>query len=355
MPVSTELDPALDTPLASGTGPVLPTAVRRTPPPIVTLTGMTVALGTVLALLLAIFILPSLKSGPHDLPVGVVGSASAAERVEDVLATASPGSFTPTSYGSRVALTEAIANRDVVAGFVVETGGVQSLVATAGSAAVAATATAAGEAIGTALDVEVSRVDVVPLPAKDPSGIGIGGLAFPLVFGGIVPVVAFRAAFARSDAWKLTGIGVFSVVGGMVVAGVLQYGFGSVEHAFWPVAAAMALGIAAMASPLTGLQLAFGGKGFTIGAMTMMFLGNPFSGMASGAAWLPAGLGTFGQVLPPGATGTLVRSVAYFDGAGGLTAGLTLGAWVLVGVALHTVGSRRARATTTPAEQTVTA
>ena len=57
-----------------------------------------------------------------------------------------------------------------------------------------------------------------------------------------------------------------------------------------------------------------------------------------------ARLGAFGQILPPGAAGTLVRSVAYFDGAGGLTAGLTLAAWVAIGVVLHEVGTRRAPA-----------
>ncbi|SDU49461.1 hypothetical protein [Gordonia westfalica] len=193
----------------------------------------------------------------------------------------------------------------------------------------------------------VTVEDVVPLPESDPTGIGIGGLAFPLVFGGIVPVVAFRKIFPRSNGWYLTGLVTFSVVGGLVVACMLAFGFGSIEAglwsgAFWSVAGSIALGIAALAIPLAGLQNAFGAKGFTIGAMVMMFLGNPLAGIAGSAAWLPSGLGAFGQILPPGAAGTLVRSAAYFSGSGGLTAALTLTTWVVVGLVLFVTGVRRA-------------
>ncbi|MBD7918226.1 ABC transporter permease [Cellulomonas sp. Sa3CUA2] len=304
---------------------------------------MTVALGAVLAVLLAIFILPSLRSGPHDLPVGVTGPASAVPQVEAALAAAAPDAYAVQRFDSQEALVAAVHDRDVVGGFVVDGDGIRSVVTSAGGAAIAQSLTASAQGVGTALGLAATSTDVVPLPAADPAGIGIGGLAFPLVFGGIVPVVAFRTAFARRTGWRLGGLLTFSVVGGLVVAAVLRFGFGSIETAFWPVAAAMALGIAAMAFPLTGLQEAFGGKGFTIGAMSMMFLGNPFAGIATTSAWLPSGLGAFGQILPPGATGTLVRSVAYFGGTGGLTAGLTLGAWVVVGLVVHTIGTRRGR------------
>ncbi|SFK03263.1 hypothetical protein [Cellulomonas sp. KH9] len=328
-------------------------ATRTARRPLATLVGMTVALGAVLAVLLAIFILPSLKSGPRDLPVGLVGSSQETARFEEALTAAAPDAYDVRHLPTQDALERAVEDREVVGGFVVDPQGVHSVVASAGGASIAQTVTATAQGLGTALGVPVSTSDVVPLPTSDPSGIGIGGLAFPLVFGGIVPVVAFRTAFARSNTWKLVGLLTFSVVGGLVVAAVLRFAFGSIESAFLPVAGAMALGIAAMAFPLTGLQEAFGGKGFTAGAMTMMFLGNPFAGIATTSAWLPAGLGTFGQILPPGATGTLVRSVAYFGGTGGLTAGLTLGGWVVVGLVIHTVGTRRAArataATTTPA------
>ena len=321
----------------------------RSRSPLTTLVGMTVALGAVLAVLLAIFILPSLKSGPRDLPVGIVGASAQTTRVEDALTAADPDAYDVRHLPTEDALVRAVEDRDVVGGFVVGPQGVHAVVTSAGGAAIAQSVTASAQGLGATLGVQVTTSDAVPLPAADPSGIGIGGLAFPLVFGGIVPVVAFRTAFARSSTWRLVGLRTFSVVGGLVVAAILRLGFGSIESAFLPVAGAMALGIAAMAFPLAALQETFGGKGFTAGAMTMMFLGNPFAGIATTSAWLPAGLETVGQALPPGATGTLVRSVAYFGGSGGGTAALTLAAWVAVGLVLHTVGNRRAARRDAPA------
>ena len=65
-----------------------------------------------------------------------------------------------------------------------------------------------------------------------------------------------------------------------------------------------------------------------------MLVGNPFSGMTSAPEMLPTGWSTLGQWLPPGATGTLLRSVAFFDGAGGTRALWILVGWVVLGLAL---------------------
>ena len=47
----------------------------------------------------------------------------------------------------------------------------------------------------------------------------------------------------------------------------------------------------------------------------MVFVGNPFSGVATSPDMLPAGAGALGQLLPPGAGGNLLRSTGFFDGA----------------------------------------
>lgn len=302
---------------------------------------MTAALGAILVVLLAVFIVPSLKSGPRDLPIGVTGTPAAVTQAAERLDAFQPGAYATERFTSGEELAAAIEARDVVGGVVVHPDGLEVLIASAGSTAISGSLTGSAQALGEAAGLPVVVTDVVPLPDADPGGIGIGGLAFPLVFGGIVPVVAFRSAFPRHHSWRLAGLLVFSAVGGALVAGVLQVWFGSVTAAFWPVAGAMALGVAALGVPLAGLQELWGGKGFTIGAMSMMFLGNPLAGIATTGAWLPAGLGAFGQLLPPGATGSLVRSTAYFGGAGGLTPALTLAAWFGVGVALNALGARR--------------
>ncbi|MCR2793431.1 hypothetical protein NQ156_10200 [Microbacterium sp. zg.Y625] len=315
---------------------------RRTPPALAKLVGLTVALGAILVVLLMLFIMPSLKSGAHDLPIGIVAASEAVDGVEAALQQAAPDAYDARAFASEEDLRAAIADREVVGGLVVEGSGVHALVASAGSAVISGGLSASAQAVAAASGGTAQVTDVVALPGADPTGIGIGGLAFPLVFGGIVPAVAFRKVFARRLGWAVAGIATFSVVGGLIVAAVLAFAFGSIAAAsFWPVAAAMSLGIAALALALAGLQEAFGGKGFTIGAMVMMFIGNPLAGIATTSAWLPAGWGLVGQLLPPGATGTLVRSAAYFGGAGGLTAAVTLAAWVVGGILLLVIGARR--------------
>lgn len=337
--------------------PVVPAAAAapKERHPVVPLVGLTVGLGAILVALLALFILPSLKSGPRDLPLGLVGDPAVVTTTEDALASSAPGAYVTHHLDSEAELRAAVEQREVVGGLVLSENGVHAVVASAGSTAISGTVTATASSLASASGLPLTVADVVPLPASDPSGIGIGGLAFPLVFGGIVPAVAFASAFPRRNRWRLTGIVAFSVVGGSVVAAVLQFWFGSVSGAFLPVAAAMSFGIAALALPLAGLQKLFGGKGFTIGAMTMMFLGNPLSGIATTGAWLPAGLGTFGQLLPPGATGALVRSAAYFGGAGAGGPALTLALWVVAGAALTTFGIRRERRTAARTAQDATA
>jgi hypothetical protein len=53
----------------------------------------------------------------------------------------------------------------------------------------------------------------------------------------------------------------------------------------------------------------------------MVLIGNPFSGVGTGPELLPQPVGAIGQLLPPGAGGNLLRSTAFFDGAGGRSRG----------------------------------
>lgn len=72
-----------------------------------------------------------------------------------------------------------------------------------------------------------------------------------------------------------------------------------------------------------------------------MLLGNPLSGLASGPHWLPGGWATLGQILPPGASGSLLRANAFFDGTGAGAPALVLGCWAVLGLALMVIADRR--------------
>lgn len=328
---------ALAAPAASGAGRHLPKFAASL-----------LALTVIVVVLLLLFVLPSLKSGARDLPIGLVGDTQAVQVLDDQLETVAPGAFDTAAYDNEAALRTAILDRSVVGGVVVQNGSALLLTATAGSAPIAGSLTGSVTAAAASLGMPVTVDDLVAFTSDDPTGIGIGGLAFPLVFGGIVPAVVAMRVFKHSLRLQLASACSFAVVGGLVVTSVLRFWFGSFDGSILLPAAALALGIAAISVPLIGLQSTVGGKGFTALAASMMFIGNPLAGIGTSAAWLPSGLGLFGQLLPPGSTGTLVRSAAYFGGHGAGSALVILVVWVVAGVGLCVLGARRTAAA--PAE-----
>jgi hypothetical protein len=70
-----------------------------------------------------------------------------------------------------------------------------------------------------------------------------------------------------------------------------------------------------MSVTLVGLHALFGYAGLALGAAPMLLLGSPLSGLSTAPEMLPAGWGTLGQLLPPGAGGTGLRTVAFFPDA----------------------------------------
>ena len=89
-----------------------------------------------------------------------------------------------------------------------------------------------------------------------------------------------------------------------------------------------------------------GERGAVLGALTMVLIGNPFSGVATAPELLPQPVGAIGQLMPPGAGGNLLRSTGFFDGAGAGSHVVVLVVWAVAGLALLAVASRsRSRVT----------
>jgi hypothetical protein len=72
--------------------------------------------------------------------------------------------------------------------------------------------------------------------------------------------------------------------------------------------------------------------------VVVFLVGNALSGIAAAPQLLPQPWGEVGQWLPIGAGGTLLRSTAYFDGAGGTPAVWILAAYAIVGLVLVALG-----------------
>ena len=74
--------------------------------------------------------------------------------------------------------------------------------------------------------------------------------------------------------------------------------------------------------------------GAGLGAVLTIFVANPLAGLATGPWLLPAGWSALGQLMPIGATGYLVRSLSFFDGADAQGAWIVLCSWIVVGLIL---------------------
>lgn len=307
----------------------------RTPSPpawrrlAVTVAGLT----TLLARLLSAFALPPLHSGPHDVPVAIAG----ADR--GLAAELAARGYAVTTAANADTARALLLDRDLYGAFVLDATGspARLLIATAASHAVATRL----RTLGAELGVE-AVTDVRPFPAGDPTGAGLSAGALPLTLGGWIAAVVLLMT-VRGPARQAVGAAAFAVAAGLVLTALLRFGFGTFDGAYWATAAAAALGISATAWTILGLRTALGNAGLAVGAALLILLGNPLSGLASAPELLPAGWGTLGQLLPPGATGNLLRSVAYFDGAGAAGPMLVLTFWLAGGVALFALGVRRAQ------------
>lgn len=330
----------------------------------------------VILLMLLAFLAPAVGSGAEDLPLAVSAPPEQQEQLISNLDAAGPGAFDVTVVDDADAVTRAVQDRDAVGGIAVGADGVEVVTASgAGSPYAAllrnlatelraqvqrqagADAAAAAQARGTdqaqvqaaqaqaqaAAAGSVTVTDVAPLPAGDPNGVSLAALALPLVFGGMA-TAALLSIVLRLAPWKraVAALGV-AALGSLAATVALHMWFDAVAGGFWLIWAGLTAGIAAISLTLIGLHVVAGYTGLALGAVTMMFVSNPLAGLATGPQWLPRGWGAFGQTLPVGATGTWLRSAAYFDGRGMGGAPWVLLAWAVAGLVLLGIGAWRGR------------
>jgi hypothetical protein len=307
--------------------------------------AVSLGLTAVLCLLVTAFAWPATQLAPRSLPIVVAGPAEATTQITAALDKAAPGGFAVTAVSDETAARAAIERRDAYGGVVF--GPTPTvLTASAASPVVAQLLTQLASTLearqSAATQPAVRVVDVVPTPAGDPRGVGLAALALPLVLGGLLVGAAMTTAVSGVGR-RVVGVLLTAALAGMALVGIAQSWLGVLDGTWWAEAGVIALGIAAVGLTLVGLEALMGLVGLGLGAGVLMLLGNPFSGMTSAPEMLPDGWSTVGQWLPPGAAGTLLRSVAFFDGAGGTRALGILVGWVVVGLVLAAFGARRQR------------
>ncbi|WP_405068506.1 hypothetical protein OG558_00890 [Kribbella sp. NBC_01510] len=311
-------------------------AERRRPPLVAVITLLT----ALLTVLLIAFAWPAARSEPRDVPLAVAGPGPAVAQVKAGLDQALPGGFDVTAVPDRAAAVQLIQDRDAYGAIVLDSAQPEVLTASAGGPVVAQLLTQLSTRLSPQSPAKVT--DIVPLPKDDPRGAGLAAGALPLVLGGIIAAGALTQ-LVRSGSRRMIGAVAFAITGGLALAAVLQYWLGSFEGSYLGNAGVIAMSIAAISLTLLGLEWLLGTAGLALGGAVMMLLGNPLSGMTSAPEMLPSGWGALGQLLPPGAAGTALRSVSFFDGAGAARPLVVLTCWLVAGLALCALGAMRSQ------------
>ncbi|WP_040775996.1 hypothetical protein [Nocardia pneumoniae] len=294
------------------------------------------------ALMLIAFAWPAANIAPRDLPLAVTGPQ--AGMVAGKLAERSPDAFEITTAADEAAARAAIADREVYGAIVTGDGPPRVLIASGASPAVAQQLTQIGQQLSGAPAARVE--DVVPADSDDPRGTAFGAMVLPLVMSGIAAGVLL-ALLIPAVGGRVIGLVTFGLAGGLLSMAIIQ-GWMSLVPGSYPVLAAVAgLVSFAVAGSVVGLATVVGRAGIGIAALTMLLIGNPFSAATSAPELLPQPWGAIGQLLPPGAAASLLRSVAFFDGAAAAGPLLVLLVWGAVALALLGVGALRGRSAET--------
>ncbi|MFE8916090.1 ABC transporter permease [Streptomyces globisporus] len=297
----------------------------------------------VVTLALWAFAWPAARIAPRDLPVGVAGAAPAAQQLEQRFEQRD-GAFEVHRYADEGAARAAIEDRVVYGAVVATAQGPHLLTASAASPVVSQLLREA--VTGSAPEgTRVQVTDVVAAPPGDPRGSALGASVLPLALAGMAAgaVVTFMGLRGARGVSTLLAA---STLVGLAATAVAHSWLGVISGDWWTEAGVLALTVLAIGSGVAGLAALFGSRGIGLGALLMVLLGNSFSGVTSAPQLLPEPVGAIGQWLPPGAGGSLLRSVAFFDGSAAVGPLLTLSLWSALGLAAVLL----ARRTPKPAE-----
>jgi hypothetical protein len=284
------------------------------------------------------------RLAPRDLPIGVAGPAAAIGAIQQRLAQHGDDAFDVHVYPDEPAARQAITDRDVYGAIVAAPTGVSVLTASAASPAVAQrlqealASPPAPAASGADMAAPARVVDVVPADPQDPRGVVLSSLMLPLVIVSVLTGLIVMS-LSRPGPGQASGLLLAAAIAGLVATGIVQGWLGALGGNWVVNAGVLALTVLAVAAAAVGLTALGGAAGLAVAAPLMVFIGNPFSGVSSAPELLPKPVGLLGQLLPPGAGGNLLRSTAFFDGAGAGGHLAVLVAWAVLGLAAVAAGA----------------
>jgi ABC-2 family transporter len=278
------------------------------------------------------------QTKPRDLPIVVAGPSRITQGVVGQLSQAQPGAFAITQVGTEAEADAALREHSAYGAIVVGTAGVSMHIASGASPALAERLRQLAQQLGGQQlgGPPVTVVDVVPASPDDPTGGGFAAGFLPLVLAGMAAGVLLVLLVRRRTS-RLLGLLGFAVLAGLVGAGVMHW-LHILTGNYLVTAAAIALLAVAVSAGVSGLGALLGRPGLALGVLLVFLFGNPIAAVAVVPELLPQPWGAVGQLLPAGAGVTLLRAVAFYDGADSLRPLLTLAAWAVVGVTLLLLG-----------------
>jgi hypothetical protein len=262
----------------------------------------------IVVIALSTFVWPAANLEPRDLPFGLAGPVEELGSFQSRLE-AREDAFDVHLYDDEESAREAIEDREIYGAIVAETGGLSLLTSSAASPTVAAILRE--DFADASVDVE----DVVAADPDDPRGTAFGSMVLPLLLGGIVTGVIVTM-LGRPGLGAIGILVAVAALSGLATIVVVQWWLGVIEGPWLLNAGVLSLGVLAVAAAVAGLAGLIGRAGIAVMALLMVFVGNPWSGNVTAPELLPTAAGWVGQLLPPGAGGQLLRSTAFFDGAG---------------------------------------
>ncbi len=323
---------------------------RRYPAQYRALAGFIVATAVFVAVFVALTLSAFHKPAPHDLPVGIVGSAAVTRQVEQGLDSAVPGAFRFRSYHGEASATTGIAQREIDGALVASGANLRLLVTQAGGTGPEQALSGAFAAVTARSGRHLTVSDVVPPRASDSQALSswfvVLSVLIPSLAAGSASALAFRRA---RRAWAVAVPVAAAVVSGAVAAAIAD-GIAGLGH-YAAIAGIVALFSLAVAAP-TALLARIRPPLVALAVLVFIVFGIPVSGgPANLASFTPGFLRVLNPVLPLGIAASSIRNIVYFGGHATGAYIWTLAAWALAGVAgliLITVLRRPAPALTGP-------
>ena len=262
------------------------------------LLGALLGTAAIAAVLLISFALPAVKSGPHQLPIGVAGTPAITSQLSGLFTANGSKAFQVHTYSTDAALKTAIEHRKVYGGLEVTASSATMLVSSAASETVSEALNSVATELSSSAGTQISVSDVVALPSHDQRGTGLAGMEIPLGVAAVVPALLMIRLYRRRPAAQLGVAVVLSAGIGLAGTAITNYVVRSTEGSnFWLLTVAIGFGVLATTLLLLGLNALAGRWGAWIGAALVLLLGVPLSGLATAPEWLPTPWGKLGQLL----------------------------------------------------------